>query len=260
MQFTELVSIFFSPTGTTKKIIDTIISSFDIANHQQIDLTPPTNSCNKTLDPNQLTIIGMPIYRGCLPEEGIKRLKNIKGNNTPAITFVTYGNCNIGTALVELQEIAKKQGFSPIAGGTFIGEHSFSSEKFPIAANRPDHSDLEFTTQKTQALAKQLATIKEFSFHVKESALEITRKETLRIPPHFDSALCTHCGQCQQICPTASIINQISSPETCITCMSCVKQCSSKARSIQNPKLLEMIKTLHDNYSVRKEPTFDFYI
>lgn len=47
-------------------------------------------------------------------------------------------------ALVELDAFVTKLGFKVIAGATFVGEHSYSSEKYPVAAGRPDADDLEY--------------------------------------------------------------------------------------------------------------------
>ena len=42
-----------------------------------------------------------------------------------------------------LKDLAVEAGFKPIAGGAFIGEHSFADSKFPIAHRRPDQKDNE---------------------------------------------------------------------------------------------------------------------
>ena len=47
-------------------------------------------------------------------------------------------------ALVELDAFVTKLGFKVIAGATFVGEHSYSSEKYPVASGRPDADDLEY--------------------------------------------------------------------------------------------------------------------
>jgi len=54
-----------------------------------------------------------------------------------------YGNREFEDALRELKDLAVETGFRPIAGGAFIGEHSFAGSKFPIARRRPDHKDIE---------------------------------------------------------------------------------------------------------------------
>ena len=43
-------------------------------------------------------------------------------------------------ALVELEDILEKNGFSILAGGAFIGEHSYTRK---VGTNRPDSNDLD---------------------------------------------------------------------------------------------------------------------
>ena len=45
---------------------------------------------------------------------------------------------------MELDAFVTRLGFKVIAGATFVGEHSYSSEKYPVAAGRPDADDLEY--------------------------------------------------------------------------------------------------------------------
>jgi len=40
---------------------------------------------------DELTIIGTPVYAGRVPPEAVRRLRRIKGNNTPAVVVVVYG-------------------------------------------------------------------------------------------------------------------------------------------------------------------------
>ena len=89
-----------------------------------------------------MAIIGVPVYAGRVAPLAVKRLAAIQGNNTPAVIVVTYGNREFEDALIELRDITEKAAFSPLAACTFIGEHSFSGSKTPIAAARPDSVDL----------------------------------------------------------------------------------------------------------------------
>ena len=54
--------------------------------------------------------------------------------------IVTYGNREFEDALLELNNFAIELGFIPVAGGAFIGEHSFATKDVPIANGRPDGS------------------------------------------------------------------------------------------------------------------------
>ena len=90
-----------------------------------------------------LTIIGVPVYTGRVALEALQRLQQFKAKDAPAVVVAVYGNREYEDALLELQNIAIEAGFTPIAGAVFIGEHSFSTERTPIAQGRPDADDLD---------------------------------------------------------------------------------------------------------------------
>ena len=113
-----------------------------------IDLTLPDsirfNESGKEIRIDDgLTVIGVPVYAGRVAPEAAKRIRQFKANGTPAVLVVLYGNREFEDALKELRDLAVQAGFRPIAGGAFIGEHSFADSKFPIARRRPDQKDIE---------------------------------------------------------------------------------------------------------------------
>ena len=60
----------------------------------------------------------------------------------PRSVLFVYGNRAYENALLELKDIVKDRGGIPIAGGAYIGEHSFSDTEAPVAHGRPDKDDL----------------------------------------------------------------------------------------------------------------------
>ncbi len=55
--------------------------------------------------------------------------KVFRGLDTPAVLVVVYGNRAYEKALMELDAFAIPHGLKVIAGATFIGEHSYSTDK-----------------------------------------------------------------------------------------------------------------------------------
>ena len=108
---------------------------------KQIDLTLSSPAWEAPAD--EITLFGVPVYGGRVPAEATQRLKQIKGNQTPAVIVVVYGNRAYEDALLELRDIVTEQGFVPIAAGAFIGEHSYTTGDYPIAPGRPDTNDLQ---------------------------------------------------------------------------------------------------------------------
>ena len=121
--------IYFSPTGTSKKIVEAIARGMRTDTGGQLDLTPPAAK-TRAFDElhSGLAIIGAPGYSGRIPIDAIDRLRRIKANDTPAVIVVLYGNREFDDALLELKNLIVDAGFKPVAGSAFIGEHSFSND------------------------------------------------------------------------------------------------------------------------------------
>ena len=145
----KINTLYFSATGTTEKIVTGIAEK--IAAHYGSEIT--INSIDFTLpgarketlsfDPDTLVIAGVPVYAGRVPNVLLKFLNKISGNGATAVAVVLYGNRDYDDALIEFKDILEADGFNVIAGGAFIGEHSFSTT---LAGNRPDPQDMKAAT------------------------------------------------------------------------------------------------------------------
>ena len=78
----------------------------------------------------------MPVYGGKVAPLAMERLQGIRASGSPVVLVVVYGNRAYEKALIELDAFASAQGFKVIAGATFVGEHSYSTEQNPIAPGR----------------------------------------------------------------------------------------------------------------------------
>ena len=136
--------MYFSPTGTTKKIVEEIgnkvVDIKGIESVKTVDFTLPKQRENgQNFKADALLLIGVPVYAGRVPNILLNYLNTIKGNNALAIPIVLYGNRDYDDALIELNDILIANEFRVMAAGGFIGEHSFSKT---LAKNRPDDMDL----------------------------------------------------------------------------------------------------------------------
>ena len=100
-------TIYFSPTGTTRTVVERIAdaSSADLllANTVSINLTPAASRNRPVVDlSNGFAVIGTPVYGGRVPPEAASRLRLIRSMNMPAAIVVVYGNRAYEDALVEL--------------------------------------------------------------------------------------------------------------------------------------------------------------
>jgi ferredoxin len=254
MRTTHLV--YFSPTGTTKKICASIARGLGAKDITHYDMTLP-DAGFKTVLTDGVAIIGLPVYAGRVPELCLRRLQSITSKGVPAVLVALYGNREFEDALVELRDMSVVQGFNVIAAGAFIGEHSYSTPACPIAAGRPNTEDLNLAVQ----FGKQIAAkIDRNAFDSPEIDGNVPYKERVQIggvAPETDSKKCTLCGECATVCP-AGIINVSDSVTThadnCIMCCACVKTCEVEARSFNHPRIEERRAMLRKNCSTPKMP------
>ena len=264
MNVDSLKLFYFSPTKTTQKIVENIAAGMRIYKREQFNFTIPESETMKYEETTGgLAIIGAPVYDGRLPIEAVRRFQRLRANEMPVVLVVVYGNRDYEDALLELKNLAEGLGFKPVAGGAFIGEHSYSNEDMPIAKGRPDAADIKQAREfgkKVRDLLSFIDSISNISplqlpgnFPYKE------RRASLRITPVTDEILCNKCEICFTVCPTNSITvndNDIvqSDPETCIRCCSCVKYCPIQARHFDDLIIKQSRERLYKNCSERKEP------
>lgn len=259
----ELVRlVYFSPTKTTKQIIEAIAEGTQYESIAHLDLTPPEEKSMVLEDLNELVIIGAPVYGGRIPIDAVIRLRRLKAHGIPAVVVVVYGNREYEDALLELRDIAFETGFRPVAGGAFIGEHSYSTEEKPVAHGRPDADDVDKAKEFGRAIREKVrgkATRGDIQplyvpgdFPYKERS-----ERSNDLTPVTREDLCIKCSRCSEVCPKAAIIISAAvetDPHLCIFCTACVKSCPSSARVWEHPRIIRGREWLHSNCSMRKEP------
>jgi len=253
--------IYFSPTGTSKSVVVAIAEGLEgVGRFLETDLTHPGFTPCTLLGPDDLAVIGVPVYAGRVPEIAEKRLKEIKGAGTPAVIVAVYGNREYEDALLELREIATARGFRVVAAAAFIGEHSFSTEELPIAAGRPDPEDLKKARDFGRSIVRSLASSREGGTREIDIPGNVPYRdgmENLPFTPLVDQDICTLCETCIKNCPVGAISLDgriVMDAETCILCASCVKCCPEKAVSVRSTPLGALIIELAEKCRHRKEP------
>jgi ferredoxin len=264
MNIQSLKLVYFSPTGTTKAVVQGIARGINHRNVEQIDITTPSARIQPLQTSEQeLLVIAVPVYMGRVPALLLEWLHAIQGHATPAVCVVVYGNRVYEDALIELHDIVKQCGCTPIAGAAYIGEHSFSDSETPTAEGRPDAGDLKYAELFGQKIREKLRSV--------SPADQIPEVSIPGCHPYRgDSKLwavdfiavgneCVQCGVCAEGCPVGAIDpenSRVIDSEKCITCCACIKHCPHHARTMKPGLVRDAALRLSTLYKERKEPEF----
>jgi NAD-dependent dihydropyrimidine dehydrogenase PreA subunit/flavodoxin len=267
----QIAALYFSATGTTKKIITGIadkISENLIGNAEvnTIDFTlPQARKQAVTFAKEHIVVVGVPVYAGRVPNVLLKYLKTVAGNGASAVAVVVYGNRSYDDALIELQDILEADGFRVVAGGAFIGEHSFSRT---LGQNRPDEKDMTIAVDFAERVYKKIAAPGEISTvavkgnrpyrdYYKPRDKEGNPADIRKVSPKTNND-CIDCKLCAEICPMGSIDAGDVSKLTgiCIKCCACIKNCPVGAKYFDDETYLRHKQELEVEFAERREPEF----
>lgn len=264
MDIESVKVVYFSPTGTTEKVVQAIAEGTNYGNVEFIDITRPDER-TRTLQTTskQLLVMAVPVYMGRVPALLSDWLHTIDAQETPAVCVVVYGNRVYEDALIELKDILNQCGCRTIAGAAFIGEHSFSRDETPTAKDRPDESDINHALLFGRKINEKI---------LGSSSIDMVSDVNLPgcHPYRGDSKLwtvdfisvsdgCTQCGICNQVCPVGAINQEnctLIDIERCITCCACIKKCPNNARTMKPGLVMDASVRLHTLYPERKEPEY----
>lgn len=263
MKIESVKVVYFSPTGTTKSVVQTIARGINPSTVELIDITKPAARKQPLVtSDNELLIIAVPVYMGRVPALLNDWLNAIQAHNTPTVCVVLYGNRAYDNALLELKDIVIKCGCVPIAGAAYIGEHSFSNSE-TSSLGRPDEDDLNNATLFGQKIHEKLQSIAETS---QVSAVDLPGSfpyegKTKLWDVDFISVSdqCKQCGVCAEVCPVGAVDAHDSSKidiEKCITCCACIKKCPQGARTMKPSPIKDAQQRINTLYNEPKQPEY----
>ncbi len=263
----KVYGMYFSGTGTTKKMVTYIASELAKklgCEYEPFDFTPPAARKEpKTYEKDDIVVLGTPVIAGRVPNLLLKYLDTVGGNGAYGIPVVLYGNRNFDDALIELRNIMEADGFHTIAGGAFVGEHSFSTT---LGQGRPDAEDMAVAEELVCRVAQKV-----ISGNINDGPIEVRGETPIRpyytprdrngngidirkVKPKTDTDKCVKCGFCARNCPLGSInpedVTQVTG--ICMKCCKCIKLCPKGAKYIDDEGYLYHKSELEEMYGGRR--------
>ncbi len=259
MKNRKVMLITFSPTRTSYRVGEAIAQGIKGTSLELLDLTLIDNVDTIDIPKDTIAIFSFPVYGGFVAPLAMQRLSSLKAEGVLAITVVVYGNRAFENALTQLDSFVTERGCKVIAAAGFIGEHSYSNAKYPIASARPNKDDLSFAKSFGEKVLGKISSVQSFeqlqAVNTKDISLpeqsdedmiaffsDIKQAKINGIPfpqgPSTDEKLCNNCAICHINCPTKAIVKGDecnTDYEKCIKCCACIKLCPQGARSMDTP-------------------------
>lgn len=255
--------IYFSPTGTTRRVLRRIATGIGVEDIKEVNLTLPHSRQGTNLSlPGDLLLLGVPVYEEHIPPIVQSVIETLSGHGQNAIVVAVFGNVGYGLVLQEMEKLLTSKGFNVIAGAAFIGEHSFSHAEFPIAHNRPDETDMEIAIDFGRKIAEKLSSRstkpRTFPGHLPLLSRILPEGSAANFAelPRFEPALCIHCNQCAKNCPANAIDFKTMAVDgsKCLRCFACVRICPRNARSLKLKHAWLVKRVLKKAAMYRQEP------
>lgn len=219
----EMEVYYFSPTGGTKKVSSIFADAMEkeVIRHDLGSKEPMMEKPE-----GEMTVVASPVFGGRIPSVVREKIEKFSGTGKKAVTIAVYGNRAYEDALLEMNDILTKCGFTVIASGAFVAQHSMAPE---VGAGRPDGED-EKEIHKFAETVKNSTAVE----NVQVPGNRLYKPEmNLPVAP-ISLPSCTKCGKCVTVCPTNAISVAdgavITDIEKCILCMACTHICTEQAR------------------------------
>ena len=248
----NVTAIYFSPTGGSKKSATSIAAALSGGSYAEIDLTPSNNLVSRTFGADDFVVFSMPCYKGRVPILAMQRMAGLKGDKTPCVVSITYGNRGYDDSLLELYTAATEKGFLVQGAAALVGRHTYGE----IQVDRPNDKDVS----ENRSFVEKLRTARNNDF---SKSVTLSIKGTFpyrgegsggRFYP-LTSEDCTHCGLCVAECPTQAIAEDCRTidPSRCLSCFRCLRLCPVGAKNMNVESYIAFAQEFTRKLSTRRE-------
>ena len=264
--YKRVCAVYFSPTGTTKKVVNTISKVLGDKTSLPVEIfdftLPKGREKQLIFNKEDVVVIGTPVYAGRVPNVLLKFLDTIVGNGATAVPVVVFGNRNYDESLFELCEICVKSGMKTVGAGAFVGEHAFS---YTLGAGRPNEDDLniakEFASKVYDKMGSDFDNIVVDGgpvtsyYRPKDENGDFI--DIRKVKPKVNCN-CDECKKCVYVCPMGSIDyeNVSNYNNICIKCGACIKKCPKQARYYDDKGYIYHKEDLEKSFKRPAEITF----
>lgn len=247
-----IINIFFSPSGTTKKVAEIMSGNFS-QEKENCDLLHFQSE--KELSNDDIAVVVMPVFAGRLPKTACERLSKIKGNDAKSIAVVNYGNAHVSDALLELVDVLSDNDFNVVAAASTVSHHSIFDG---VAVGRPDDEDISKINDFAVKCIDKIESNESLKADIPGNR-PYTDYKQLPFTISCDESVCAFCYDCVNVCPENAIPDDdpvATNLDICSRCTACISICPEDARSFTGDAFEAKKVDFEKANSERKEPEF----
>lgn len=264
--------VYFSPTGSTSRILKEITAGLSMPVVQNIDLTrPETREYKEHIIVGDILLLGVPVYKRTVPGVVRSVISKLQIKGKYIILVAVYGGISAGNALKDLSEMIDLHNNRLFAAAEFVSSHSFLLQDIPESYYRPDELDIgtarDFGYRMRNILESREKSGNKLFREKQDISLPKNKKKKIadllpkRSPGKQISIKrntekqCRHCLLCVNCCPVTAI-NAVSftiDTDKCFNCSACVQKCPQQVWYTVRSRKLSLF-LLKESESDRKFP------
>ena len=263
----------FSPTGGTWQVAQHLGDRLGALLGAEVEYhsytLPREREELPQVETGDVVVWATPVYAGRIPNKTLDYVRRaLRADGNPAVALVTFGNRAYDNALAELVGLMADGGMRPVGAAAMVTRHAFSDT---LGAGRPNGEDLAALDRFAANVATKLLThnSKLLTVSVPGEAhperyytpLKTNNAPAgfLKAKPSCNSALCTRCGECLEVCPMGSIGERDGMPTfdgICIKCQACRRRCPTGAIAFTDPEYLSHVAMIERTFAAAKRAEF----